>query len=216
MIRGHIYLIDCDRYRRGTLASILQTHLYAVEVFDTAPAFLNQIDYQRLPPNACVLTYLTLKPLSGVELLDVFRADRVTLPTILMGATRELALAVKAMRYGASYVLWEPFKASLLIEVVANVLREWTDTASSTSADADRDALRSIEDRFSSLTPRQRQVVRYVFEGNGNREIAAALGISIKTVELHRACAMKKMRAQSVIALIRMMSDFHRALEDGT
>jgi FixJ family two-component response regulator len=211
MNRGHIYLIDNDRCRRDSLAKVLVEHGHTIQAFDDAPLFLEKTDYQHVPQSSCVLTHLSLKPLSGVELLDIFRADRVTLPTILIGKTSELALGVKAMRYGASYVLWYPFTPSLLIEVVTNVLREWTAPA----PDLNQDHLRSIEDRFSSLTPRQRQVVRYVFEGNGNREIAAALGISIKTVELHRACAMKKMRAESVIALIRMMSDFHRALETG-
>jgi FixJ family two-component response regulator len=189
MTHGHIYLIDNDRGRRDSLAASLQEQQYGLEVFDDAPAFLNDIDYERIPRSACVLTYLSLTPLSGVELLDVFRADRVTLPTILIGATSELALAVKAMRYGASYLLWRPFTAALLIEVVKNVLREWNNPGPVAAA-SDQGELRSLEDRFSSLSPRQRQVLRYVFEGNGNREIANALGISIKTVELHRACAM--------------------------
>jgi FixJ family two-component response regulator len=215
MTHGHIYLIDSDRGRRASLAATLQEQQYGLEVFDDAPAFLNGIDYERIPPSACVVTYLSLAPLSGVELLDVFRADRVTLPTILIGTTTELALAVKAMRYGASYVLWRPFTAALLIDVVKNVLREWGEAPPAPPAN-DQNNLRSLEDRFSSLSPRQRQVLRYVFEGNGNREIANALGISIKTVELHRACAMKKMRADSVIALVKMMADFRHALEQST
>jgi two-component system, LuxR family, response regulator FixJ len=215
MTHGHIYLIDNDRGRRDSLAATLQEQRYGLEVFDDAPTFLNRIDYERIPPSACVVTYLSLAPLSGVELLDVFRADRVTLPTILIGATSELALAVKAMRYGASYVLWRPFNATLLVDVVNSVLREWSDVAQSHAASDERD-LQSLEDRFSSLSRRQRQVLRYVFEGNGNREIANALGISIKTVELHRACAMKKMRADSVIALVKMMADFRHASEQVT
>lgn len=215
MNRGHIYLIDDDRCRRNTLAGALESHGHEIEAFDSALTFLDRTDYREMPANACVLTQLSMKPLSGVELLDVFRADRVTLPSILMGVTSELHLAVKAMRYGASYVLWQPFTPALLIEVILTVLREWTDAETAAKTGCNKDELRSIEDRFSSLTQRQRQVVRYVFEGNGNKEIAAALGISIKTVEVHRACAMKKLRADSVIALVRMMSDFHRALEHG-
>lgn len=212
---GHIYLIDNDRSRRDGLARDLEDHSYAVQVFDDAPTFLDRTDYASVPPSACVLTYLTLAPLSGVELLDVFRADRVTLPTVLIGATTELPHAVKAMRYGASYVLWRPFATSLLIDVLHNVLREWSDSAATPAveAPAERVSLRSLEDRFSSLSRRQRQVLRYVFEGNGNREIATALGISIKTVEVHRACVMKKMQADSIIALVRMMADFRHALE---
>jgi FixJ family two-component response regulator len=67
--------------------------------------------------------------------------------------------------------------------------------------------------RFASLSPRQRQVLQYVFEGSANRSIADALGISVKTVELHRACMMKKMRARSVIDLVKTMSRFRHSLE---
>jgi two-component system, LuxR family, response regulator FixJ len=212
MNRGHIYLIDNDRGRRASLAAPLQEQQYELELFDDAPSFLNRIDYDRVPQSACVLTHLSLAPLNGVELLDVFRADRVTLPTILIGGTSELALAVKAMRYGAGYVLWRPFTATLLVDVVRNVLREWNERAPALAAASDTD-MGSLEERFSSLSKRQRQVLRHVFEGIGNREIAAVLGISIKTVELHRACAMKKMRADSVIALVKMLTDFRHALE---
>jgi len=87
-----------------------------------------------------------------------------------------------------------------------------TDTS---AVNVDRDTIESLEARFSSLSRRQREVLRYVFEGNGNREIANRLGISVKTVELHRACVMKKMQADSLIALVRMMADFRHALEVG-
>jgi two-component system, LuxR family, response regulator FixJ len=215
MTHGHVYLIDNDHGRRATLVAALEGLQHKLEVFDDAPTFLNQIDYDRLPSGACVLTHLSLKPISGLELLDVFRADRVTLPTILIGTTAELSLGVRALRYGTSYVLWRPFTAALLMDVVSNVLREWSAPPAAPVASVDQDNLRSLEDRFSSLSKRQRQVLRYVFEGNGNREIATTLGISIKTVELHRACAMKKLRAESVIELVKMMTDFRHALEQG-
>jgi two-component system response regulator FixJ len=214
---GHIYLIDNDASRRTALAKDLEEHAYAVDTFADAPTFLDRIDYSHVPPASCVLTYLSLEPLSGVELLDVFRSDRVSLPTVLIGATSELQLAVKSMRYGAGYVLWRPFTTALLVDVVKNVLQEWADVApiQPTPPSTDRDNIESLEERFTSLSRRQREVLRYVFEGNGNREIAAHLGISIKTVELHRACVMKKMRAESLIALVRMMADFRHALELG-
>jgi two-component system response regulator FixJ len=213
MNRGHLYLLDDDRARRARLAKILDEQCYAVREFDDAAAFLGWIDYERIPNDACIVTQLALAPINGVELLDVLHADRVTLPTVLIATASDIQLATKSMRYGTGYVIWWPFPESLLLDVVANVLREWNDAASNAGPIAELDHLRSIEDRFTSLSQRQRQVLRYVFEGNGNREIATALGISIKTVELHRAGMMKKMRADSVIALIRMMSDYHRARE---
>jgi FixJ family two-component response regulator len=211
---GHVYLIDNQRERRMSLGETLEARGYRLQAFEDAPAFLHGIDYEQVPDRACVLTHLDLAPMTAVELLDVFRADRVTLPAVLIGATSQLQLAVKAMRYGGAYILWRPFAISLLQEVVASVLREW-DEAPRPNADSGHEALREIEDRFASLSRRQRQVLRYVFEGNGNRAIAELLGISVKTVELHRACMMKKMHAESVAALIRMMSAYGHALERG-
>jgi FixJ family two-component response regulator len=212
MSRGHIYLIDDRCARRASLAEALAASGYQHEEFQDAPAFLAKVDYAGVPARACVLTHLDLAPMTGVELLDVFRADRVTLPVVLTGATSELRLAVKAMRYGGSYILWQPFAVSQLDDVLGSVLREWHEEPRQGVAPR-RDSLQSIEDRFASLSRRQRQVLRHVFEGNANRTIADALGISVKTVELHRSCMMKKMRVDSATALIRMMSDYRQALE---
>jgi FixJ family two-component response regulator len=213
MNRGSVYLIDDQCARRESLSAALEARSYEIRAFANAPAFLAAIDYERMPQQSCILTHLDLAQMNGVELLDVFRADRVTLPVVLIGALSELPLAVRAMRYGGTYILWRPFAAALLDQVVASVLREWNEAAPQGSVASERDALRTIEDRVASLSRRQRQVLRYVFEGTGNREIADQLGISVKTVEVHRACMMRKMCVDSVTALIRMMSDYRRALE---
>jgi FixJ family two-component response regulator len=213
MSSGYIYLIDDRSARRATLSETLAACGYELEQFADAPGFLAAVDYAKVPARACVLTHLDLAPMTGVELLDVFRADRVTLPVVLTGAISELRMAVKAMRYSGTYILWQPYAASLLEEVVASVLREWHEAPRRGAVESERDALRTIEDRFASLSRRQRQVLRHVFEGNANRTIADALGISVKTVELHRSCMMKKMRVESATALIRMMSDYRHALE---
>jgi two-component system response regulator FixJ len=212
MNSGHIYLIDNQRMRRDGLAEALRTCGYQLQTFDDAPTFLQDIDYERLPEQTCVLTHLDLQPLSGIDLLDVFRADRVTLPIVMIGELSELPLAVKAMRYSGTYLLWRPFTAALLQDVVATVLHEWYEPRPGVASN-ESDAEQTLEERFASLSPRQRQVLRYVFEGIANKVIAERLGISIKTVEVHRASMMRKMHADSVTALIRMMSAYQRALE---
>jgi two-component system response regulator DctR len=213
MTSGHIYLIDADRCRRSGVAATLVTQNYEVQQFDSACAFLDWIDYEKAPAAACVVTCLNQSPLSGVDLLDVFRADSVSLPAVLMGSRSELQLAVRAMRYSGAYILWQPFTDTMLCDVVATVLREWNEHTGSTPDEPSADSTEAMERRFASLSRRQRQVLRYVFDGNGNREIADALGISVKTVELHRTCMMKKMNADSLTALIKMMSNYRRTLE---
>jgi two-component system response regulator FixJ len=209
---GHIYLVDNQRARRDGLADALRVCGYQLHSFDDAPTFLHEIDYERLPEQTCVLTHLDLQPLSGIDLLDVFRADRVTLPVVMIGGLSELPLAVKAMRYSGTYILWRPFTAALLQDVLATVLHEWYEPRQGNASETST-AEQTLEERFASLSPRQRQVLRYVFEGVANKVIAERLGISIKTVEVHRASMMRKMHADSVTALIRMMSAYQRALE---
>jgi two-component system, LuxR family, response regulator FixJ len=213
MDRNHIFLVDNERTRRESLTSALAERGYELSAFDSGPSLLASPDYERIPETACLLTHLDLAPMTGIEVLDSIRADRITLPAVLIGATSELKLAVKAMRYGGTYILWRPFTASALCEVIENVLREWNETPGDESLKRESDALRMIEERVTSLSRRQRQVLRHVFEGNSNRAIADALGISVKTVELHRACMMKKMCVDSVGSLIRTMSDYRHALE---
>ena len=215
MSRNHVYLIDNDRARRAHLAQMLCAEQQQLWSFDSVPSFIQWIDYEHIPASACVLTHLTLAPMNGVELLDVFRADGISLPTVLIGSASELQLAIKALRYGGTYVLWRPFSATLLNEVIATMLHEWREPVAPV-LDENSDISASIEARFASLSKRQREVLRQVFAGSGNQAIARALGISVKTVELHRACMMKKMRADSVVTLIRMMSNYSRALEQHT
>jgi two-component system, LuxR family, response regulator FixJ len=215
MTRHHVYLIDNDRARRVQLAGMLDAGEHQLWSFDSVPGFLQWIDYERLPASACVLTHLQLEPMNGVELLDVFRADGISLPTVLLGSATDLPLAIKAARYGGTYVLWRPFSTQRLNEVFATMLSEWRTSAAPSTRDIG-DTAESVDERFASLSKRQREVLRQVFAGNGNQSIARSLGISIKTVELHRACMMRKMRADSVVALIRMLSNYHRALEPHT
>lgn len=203
-----VYLIDNDRRRRTQLAEMLDAGQHRLWSFDSVLSFIRWIDYERIPASACVLTHLTLEPMNGIELLDVFRADGVSLPTVLIGSASELHLAIKAARYGGTYVLCWPFSPALLNEVIATMRNEWREPAP-----APLDESHAIERRLASLSKRQLEVLRQVFAGNGNRTIASALGVSIKTVELHRACMMKKMGASSVVALIRMLSNCRQALE---
>ena len=213
MNSGHVYLIDSDQHRREGLANVLTTQRYRLSAFDDVPSFLDTIDYDHLPGGACVLTHLNLSPLTGVDLLDVFRADRVVLPAVLMGSTTELPLAVRAMRYGGAYILWQPFGTAQLLEVVANMVREWRSKPPENVPALDPITPHVFVRRFATLSTRQRQVLQHVFEGEGNRAIADTLGISVKTVELHRSCMMRKMRAESTIDLVKMMSRFRHVLE---
>lgn len=191
--------------------SCLADRFHALRRFDDAATFTTWIDYSRLPANACVAMRLKSAPLSGLDLLDILRADMVLLPVVLLARADELLDAVRTTRYDGVYTVWQPYRNAHLISAIERALREW-DVGHDCSGNARPCA--TIEERIESLSMRQRQVLHQVFAGNANRAIAGELGISIKTVELHRACMMKKMQAASVVDLIRMLADFGRALQE--
>lgn len=206
MTCSHVYLIDSDMERRATLAQGFDAKRHHLQMFDDVAGFIDWIDYSNVPEAACVVTHLDLAPLNGIDLLRILRADQVTLPAVLMGTIDHLSLAVQAPRYGYACTLWRPVSAAIVTQAVQSVLFEWNATAPAAVSQE------CVEQRFASLSRRQRQVLHYVFEGNCNRAIADALGISVKTVELHRACLMKKMCADSLVDLIKMAARFREAL----
>ena len=148
-----------------------------------------------------------LSQISGLDLLDVLAADQVRLPVILMTAPQEFQLAAKSLDYEDSYVLKMPFSDQELLTIVGGVMKAWC---------SDEQRQRELETfaRIASLSPRQRQILTQVFCGVSNRAIANKLGISVKTVELHRSCMMKKMRAESLIELIKMATPYRQYMQE--
>ncbi len=207
---AHLYLV-------GALAEwashepALAAHYASVRRFDDAAVFTDWLDYANMPTHTCVLMPLRHRPLSGLDLLDILRADMVAMPVVLLARSEELIDAVRTTRYDGVYMVWQPFGQARILDAINRALSEW---------DIARDIVIepapciSLKERIATLSMRQRQVLHYVFAGNANRAIADHLGISVKTVELHRASMMKKMQADSVVDLIRMLADYGRALQD--
>ncbi|MGI9294229.1 MAG: response regulator transcription factor, partial [Pseudomonadales bacterium] len=199
-----VYLIDDDAALRGSLAASLESEGVLVKAFAGVPAFIEWIDYDAMPEGACILSAMQLPEMNGLDLLNVLAADEISLPTVLMMAEVDLRLAVESMRYGASYVIQKPVSRQLLLDTLELVMADGSAQHKPLENGALQESLHDIEQRVASLSPRQREILAYVFDGKLNKVIADKLGISIKTVELHRARMMEKMRAESVIELIKM------------
>ncbi len=207
---AHLYLVGA-RAEWAPYQPALAARYPSLRRFDDAAVFTHWLDYSNLPTHNCVLMPLRHTPLSGLDLLDILRADMVAMPVVLLARSEELIDAVRTTRYEGVYMVWQPYRQARIFDAVERALNEWDIAQDSTDHSP---PCASLKDRIATLSMRQRQVLHYVFAGNPNAAIASHLGISIKTVELHRASMMKKMQADSVVDLIRMLADYGRALQD--
>lgn len=174
---------------------MLESVGYRVEAFGSARAM---IDRCRGPVAGCVVADLRLPGISGIDMVDRLAEMGVGLPTIVISGHGDVPAAVRALKAGAIDFVEKPFSDQALLDRIAVGL--------SLDADARASAQRfsDIQRRFDQLTPRERQVMAAVVDGKLNKQVASELGLSHKTIEVHRAHVMDKMDAGSLAQLVRM------------
>lgn len=192
---ARIYVVDDDDQIRGALRVVLEDAGRVVETFSSCEAFLEL--FQPKTP-ACLLVDAYLPGMSGVELLQKLRADGHGLPSIMITGDSDVAMAVAAMKAGASDFIEKPVARDELIASIDRALELAGD--STKSAQWRNEALAHL----SGLTTRQREVMERVLAGHPSKNIAADLGISQRTVENHRASIMKRTGSKSLPALARL------------
>ena len=197
MTSARVYLVDDnDAFRRSTAWLLEAAGLY-VSDFAGGPALLGAFEKEAPPASkACIVSDVRMPQMSGLELLEELRSRQITLPVIFVTAHGDVPLAVEAMRRGARHFIEKPFEGDTLIGAVQLVLSEPSPSAPAT---AEGNA------KLAKLTPRERQVLDLVVTGKLNKTIADVLGISIKTVELHRANMMSKLEVRNVPELVRLV-----------
>ena len=206
--RPVIHVVDDDGYIREGLRAIFEEKGWAVEDYATAEAFFEAYHPAR---EECLLIDAYLPGMNGLELLQRLRDEGHRLPSIMITGNGDVPLAVQAMKAGASDFLEKPIGQGELIACVRRVLDQAKDA---TTLSGWREAARG---QIAKLTVRERQVMAMVLAGRHNKNIAADLGISQRTVENHRASIMKKTGAKSLPALARLAlsagaeADFDRA-----
>jgi two-component system CheB/CheR fusion protein len=193
--RDKIFVVDDDERVREAIRAVLEDDGWLVESYSSCEGFLEALHPEK---SACLLIDAYLPGMSGLELLAKLRADGRHLPAIMITGNADVSMAVKAMKAGASDFIEKPVGREDLISSISRVLElsrdsnkltEWRDSAAS---------------HLSGLTPRQREVMERVLAGHPNKNIAADLGISQRTVENHRASIMKRTGSKSLPALARL------------
>jgi FixJ family two-component response regulator len=190
-----VFVVDDDASVRRSLARLLRTAGWNVETLPTAREFL-----QRMPVSkpGCVVLDVRMPEMTGPELHDRMHERELSLPVVFLTGHGDVATSVQAMKRGAVDFLLKPVDASILLQTVAKAVERH-------AAELARQRGRQhIAACLSRLTTREREVLDAVIRGDRNKQIAANLGISEKTVKVHRGRVMDKMEVRSVAELVRL------------
>jgi two-component system response regulator FixJ len=190
-----VFVVDDDVAVRQGLSFMLRAAGYSVEAFPSARSFLEDYDPRRA---GCLLLDVQMPQLSGFDLQQRLNVRGWRIPVIFITGHGSVPQAIAAMKAGAFDFIEKPLREDSLLECIERALH-WNDRAYE-----ERLERASLQVRAALLTPREREVFELVVAGEPNKVIARHLGISFRTVELHRAHIVEKLQARSLSDLIRM------------
>eukprot|EP01155_Anaeramoeba_flamelloides_P032377 Anaeramoba_flamelloidesa92763_14.p2 GENE.a92763_14~~a92763_14.p2 ORF type:complete len:203 (+),score=38.18 a92763_14:329-937(+) len=191
-----VFIIDDDADFRESVQWLLESTSYTIESYASAQEFLD--DYDQRP--GCMLLDVRMPEISGLALQQIMQERDIRLPVIVLTGHGDVPMAVTAMKNGALDFLEKPFDDDVLLKLVDRAMQEAEQRFSQQNEE------RELRELYDTLSRREREVMDLVVTGNSNREIAETLGISPKTVEVHRSRVMGKMRAESLAQLVQMHS----------
>lgn len=193
-----VHVVDDDAAFRRAMVRLLRAGGYAIQTYGSATEFL------ACPPTdvpGCVVADLRMPGPTGLDLQIALQAADRPLPVVFLTGHGDIPTSVQAMRRGAEDFLTKPVRRAALFAAVdralARSVREFGEGA----------RLRDSRGRFETLTPREREVVEHLLRGRLNKEIAAVLGTSERTIKAHRANLMAKLGVDSVAALVRLAQE---------
>jgi FixJ family two-component response regulator len=190
-----VFVVDDDASVRAALDSLFRSVGLAVRSFGSAQEFLSD---PLTDGPACLVLDVRLPGMSGLDLQRRLAERKTALPIVVITGHGDVPMTVRAMRAGAVEFLCKPFRDQDLLDAVQQALDRARVLMQEQTAMAD------LQARFDTLTPREREVMKLVVTGLLNKQIGYDLGISEVTVKIHRGQVMLKMRATSVVDLVRM------------
>lgn len=190
-----IYVVDDDRYLTNALHRLLRSAGFEVETFNSAREFLtNFVDGD----DTCLVLDLRMPEIGGLELLQQLRSKPIDLPVIIYTGNADVAATVKAMQIGAYSVIEKPFSDELMIAEIRNAI------AAGERTRPRQRMMREAQALIAGLSERERALVPLLGDGATAREVAETLGLSVRTVEAHRANIFKKLGINHSAALVRL------------
>jgi two-component system, LuxR family, response regulator FixJ len=197
-----IMVVDDDSGVRNAMRSLLKSVGLESALYASAQEFLTA--YQPAQPG-CLVLDIRMPGMSGLELQQQLNMLGAVVPVIFMTGHGDIPMAVEAMQHGAFDFLQKPFRDQDLLDRIQRAIARDTEQRQTLGETA------RIKAHVESLTAREREVLDLMTQGKQNKVIAQDLGVSPRTVEIHRARVMEKMNAQSVAQLVRMMLDLQHA-----
>lgn len=199
LLQPQVFFVDDDPVITYLLVDLVESVGLPYAVFHDATSFLKQ-DLSSLA--GCIVTDVRMPGMSGLELQDDLRHQKIDLPIIFISSFAEVPSVVRAMRGGALDFFQKPFSTQRLLDRIQDGMR----------IDRARAAIqarsREMGERMALLTPREREVLEGVFEGKLTKTIAHELGISQRTAETYRHLIMQKLQAGSIAELVRLTMEF--------
>ncbi|MET0496674.1 MAG: response regulator transcription factor [Steroidobacteraceae bacterium] len=190
-----IYVVDDDDIMRQAIALLLRTVGYNPIVFARPGDFLAKYDSNQ---HGCVVLDIRMPDMSGLEVQQQLNRAGAILPVIFITGHGDIPMAVQAMKDGAFDFLTKPFRDQDLLDRINSALKQDAENRAAIDEHAD------LRRRAETLTSREREVLALVVDGKANKVVAIDLGLSERTVEIHRANVMEKMGARSVAHLVKM------------
>ena len=193
--KGTVYVVDDDEGVRDSLQWLLEGKDYRVRCYDSAETFLSRYDAREV---ACLIVDIRMAGMTGLDLQDRLVERKSPLPIVFITGHGDVPMAVTTMKKGAMDFIQKPFQETELVNLVERMLEQAKEAFAGHQQSASRDAL------LAKLTSREAQVLERIVAGRLNKQIADDLGISIKTVEAHRANIMEKLNANTVADLLKI------------
>jgi len=198
-----VFVVDDDISVRESLELLIQSEGWQPETFSSARDFLVR---SRTPVPSCLLLDISMPDLSGLELQKRVAAEHPDVPIIFITGHGDVPKTVQAMKAGAVEFLTKPFKDDVLLGAVRQALER------SRVALGQQAEMKELQDRYSLLSAREREVMALVVSGLLNKQVGGELGISEITVKAHRGRVMQKMKADSLPDLVKMAGKLSPAL----
>ncbi len=196
-----VFVVDDDLWVRESLETLIEDEGWHPETFASAQEFL---DRPSVSTPSCLVLDISLPGLNGLELQKRV-AQRTDLPIIFITGHGDIPMSVGAMKAGAVEFLTKPFNDAVLLTAIRQALER------SRIALVREAEMQELRDHYSSLTPRERDVMALVVSGLLNKQVAGELGITESTVKAHRGQVMQKMKANSVADLVKMTARLHQS-----